>query len=151
MSPRWPPWRRKRLRASSLSDDPIAAAVREACAEAHAAGAIKVKSGVAVSPDRLLDGYCYILAEAYYHLRGDRESELQPTLHGRGNEGHWWLQEPGDSGDPEDVRIVDLIAESGERVRPYENGKRSQFRTRSPSQRADAVMRRAQAKLERQH
>lgn len=112
--------RKEKLRAAELEGDQLAEDIRRATREAAGAGEIRVKGGIASNPERELDGYCSVMAEVYYDAGGGREAGLG-LRQGLNRDGgsHWWLLDQ--SGD--EVRVVDLIAEPGERLAEYENGK----------------------------
>lgn len=127
--------RTKRPRAAPLDADPLAEEIRRACRDAAAAGEISVKPGIHLDPDRELDGYCSVMAESYFNLGGRRAAGLKlMQLSHRGNS-HWWVSGPDD-------RIIDLIAEPGERIVPYERGRAQGFRNGRLSARAKTILER---------
>lgn len=134
-TPFWRRLRKKALRAAPLDDDPLASAVRNACRAAGDAGKIAVKQ-IRFNPDRELDGFCSVLAEVHYDLGGGRAAGLRLIqLTPRGNS-HWWVT------DEANERVVDLIADAGERIVPYEEGRSQGLMNGRLSRRTRLVRRR---------
>jgi hypothetical protein len=91
--------------------------------------------------DHPLKGYCYVAAEAVYHLAGDSGSELtvyRCSLSGGGT--HWWLCSP--SGD-----IIDPTAEQFPTPPPYSAGSRTHFLSVKPSNRTSKLIARVRTRL----
>jgi hypothetical protein len=85
-----------------------------------------------------LTGYCYVAAEAMYHLAGGAASGLSVyrcSLPGGGT--HWWLRDS-------DGRIVDPTGEQFTQP-PYGLGVRTHFLSRQPSRRTATLIARVQA------
>lgn len=86
-----------------------------------------------------LAGYCYVAAEAMYHLMGGAPagwSVFRCDLQDGGT--HWWLTDPTGA-------VVDLTAEQFPTLPNYRAGKRSAFLSKQPSKRAATLIARVQA------
>jgi len=76
-------------------------------------------------------GLCYVLSEAFLHMHP--QFNLKPHRLSYHGVNHWWLETS--SG-----RVVDLTASQYKRPFPYHRGIGCGFLTKSPSKRAQAVM-----------
>ena len=87
------------------------------------------------------DGFAYIAAEAYFHLAGGYDADLQPMQLKYRGKSHWWLLDP--SG-----RVIDLTLGPRETSSfPYHGGQRRPFRYTAAgiSRRAQTVVQRVRA------
>lgn len=93
----------------------------------------------AINASNPMYGHCYVATEVLYHiLRRSSKSEGFKPHRGTDDKGvsHWWLQDSkGNILDPTKEQYLSVG-----RKPPYENGKRSTFRTKQPSYRAVRVM-----------
>ncbi len=122
---------------------------REYIVETHEPLVSKVRK--ALSPDLLkpeyrehnksnpMYGHCYAASEATYHMLGAEKSGYTPHR-AKDSEGttHWWLKHK--SG-----HIIDPTAHqytSKGKTPPYEQGRGGGFLTKSPSKRAQEIIRR---------
>jgi 5-methylcytosine-specific restriction endonuclease McrA len=93
--------------------------------------------------DHPLTGYCYVAAEALYHLAGAAGSGLtvyRCSLPQRGT--HWWLVDATGA-------IIDPTAEQFPEGAPYSKGTCTFFLSRKPSARAAKLMARVRGQLAR--
>jgi hypothetical protein len=82
-------------------------------------------------------GHCYAASEALYYLLGGKDAGYTP-MHGRDPQGivHWWLRGPGGE-------ILDPTKDqytSKDQIPPYNVGVGGGFLTKTPSERALAIM-----------
>jgi hypothetical protein len=97
-------------------------------------------------PGELYEKCCYPMTEAFFHFLGGRSVGLQPmNLVEFDEEGrrwsHWWLQ-AGSS-------VIDLSNRDGRPLPgfPYEDGRKRNFQTPTPSRRARTIMSRLRERL----
>ena len=68
------------------------------------------------------DGFAYVAAEAYFHLAGGYEADLQPMQLKHRVKSHWWLVDS-------EGRVIDLTLAPRENSSfPYRRGRRRPFR-----------------------
>jgi hypothetical protein len=91
--------------------------------------------------DHPLTGYCYVAAEAVYHLAGGAASRLSVYRCPLPNGGsHWWLADS-------EGGIIDPTAEQFPKPPPYSHGVRTSFLSRKPSRRAAKLIAKVRAQL----
>jgi hypothetical protein len=79
-------------------------------------------------------GYCYVAAEALYHLSGGPRSGLKIyRCTYAGEKTHWWLQDAGGA-------VIDPTADQFVGAPPYHLGRRCGFLSRSPSRRTRVLI-----------
>ncbi len=83
-----------------------------------------------------LAGHCYVASEAFFHLAGGQE-RFTPMVTRVPGGTHWFLK------DKETGEIVDLTAGQFDFAVDYESARGTGFLTKSPSRRAQEVIRRA--------
>lgn len=82
--------------------------------------------------DHPLSGMCYFASEALYHL-GAKELGFKPKRFKYKGVSHWWLE--NESGE-----VIDLTKEQFPFKFPYKCGKFTAFLTKTPSKRAQIVI-----------
>ena len=96
-----------------------------------------------------LAGYCYVAAEACYHLLGGKRAGYLPVRchfwQGADRVTHWWLEHQ--DGTRIDPTAEQFGPESPSLASIYSFGIGGGFLTRKPSRRAALVIKRAQEKL----
>ncbi len=91
--------------------------------------------------DHPLTGYCYVAAEALYHLAGGITSGLSVYRCSLPRGGtHWWLADA-------EGRIIDPTAEQFGESPPYSRGSRTSFLSRKPSGRTSRLIARVREHL----
>jgi hypothetical protein len=84
-------------------------------------------------------GYCYVASEAFYYLRGGRDSGFHPAVVHHEGGTHWFLREP-------DGHALDITVTQYTTMPDHPRGRNASFRNKKPSKRAAVVIRRV-AKL----
>jgi len=88
------------------------------------------------------DGFAYPATEAYFHLAGGYDADLQPVQLKHRAKSHWWLLDA-------DGRVIDLTLAARETSSfPYHRGQRRRFRYTPAglSRRAQTIVERVNAK-----
>lgn len=79
------------------------------------------------TPERPTTGYCYVVAEVFYHCVAPEGSKSY-VMKTRENETHWFLRDP-------DGNVIDPTADQFDEPLDYEKGKPQAFMTQHLSKR----------------